>query len=127
MPRYKYLGKQTINLAQVGKVAPGDIITLTTELGDSLERNDGENWAMVKNPVTPPPADPKGSAVKQPTQPATPAAPIPEGVRTNSGEAVQPDAPATPVPAVVAEDQPAAESAKADPKKPQPAVKPKAS
>jgi hypothetical protein len=110
MPRYKYVGKEPENVAQIGRVKNGDIVTVSTEIGDALERNDPEQWELVREPVNPPkpitPTVAGGTATKPVEQPrpVRPARPVPTPA----------PAPAAPAPAPV-QAAPAAEAAPAAP------------
>jgi hypothetical protein len=48
MPKFKYVGKQPQNLAQVGLVKNGDIIDVTEKIGDQLLKHAPEQFKLVK-------------------------------------------------------------------------------
>lgn len=73
MPHYRYKGKSPEIVAQIGRVSPGDVVQVTTEIGDALEKNDAAQWEMVKAPVAPKPIIPKVPLL--PSDPAAPDAP----------------------------------------------------
>lgn len=76
MPHYRYKGKAPEIIAQIGRVSPGDVVQVSTEIGDALEKNDAAQWEMVKAPAAPksPPVAPKAPPVS-PVPPAQKDAP----------------------------------------------------
>lgn len=66
MPKYKYTGDEPQNLAGVGIVNPGDVITVSPEIASGLERHAPEQFKFVPQeavPVVHPPTEGHKGAV----------------------------------------------------------------